>query len=294
MKRVEDFNTNTDFNGDASAPMINTIHGGQQGYSSVLGKISNGELVNNFISNQAYVSKDVIPILIQAPEFFQYMPDPKGLEKTLKSIMETHSITIDGLNSTLTVEMEGHAIGGSGEQQEEVTDVTRAVSEPTHEFVEKINKPINKFWENFIRYGIMDENSKVPQVTLLEGFDGKDRPYDAGMYSFVMLYIEPDTTYTKVVNAWLCGNMIPKTGGENTGKKDKSSPGELSRLSIPFSAITVPSSNKEVYALADKLLNEIASTRITFNSVPTFVKEKDAGVNEEAAPTGFLSSSESK
>lgn len=209
-------------------PMIDvSAGGGQFGYAPV---------VAEFTSNQAYVRKNVIAILLEAPRFFQLMPDPDKWVATLKSLAELHARTIEGLNAGLTVEFDEHPVGGAGEMQEEVTDVKRARTEPSFTFVEKYGRPIQTFLQNWIQYGMMDPDTKYALVGTLSG----EKPDDllADWFTASMLFIEPDPTHRKVVKSFLTVNMMPKSNGTVEAKRDLTSASEVLTLTVEFTGIT--------------------------------------------------------
>lgn len=214
------------FNRGQGNPMLDLRFGGQHGYAPD---------IKNFISNQAYVSRNLICILLEAPRFFRLMPNENIWTSTLKSMFELHAQSIDGFNAGLTVDTEEHPVGGGGEMQEEYTNVTRARSTPEFVFVEKYGLPIHTFLYNWITFGMMDPDTKYALSGTLEG----ETPTDllADWYSASALFMEPDPTHKTVVKSWVSTNMFPKTTGDITGKRDLSEAGSVSTISVPFAAI---------------------------------------------------------
>lgn len=208
------------------APMLDVSHGGQFGYSPNL---------KEWVSNQAYVRRNLIALLLEAPRFFQLMPEPQKWVDSLKSMVELHARVIEGLNAGLTVELDEHPVGGAGEFQQEYTDVKRARTEPSFQFVEKYGMPIQTFLYNWITYGLMDPDTKYALSGTLSG----QKPDDllADWYSATMLFIEPDPTHQKVVKAWLVTNMFPKGTGEIVGRRELTAASEVLNLTIEFTGI---------------------------------------------------------
>ena len=171
------------FGKNANQAMLDVTHGGQFGWSPNL---------TEWVSNQAYVRRNLVCILLEAPRFFQHMPEPQKWVDTLKSLFELHARSIEGFNGALTVETDGHPVGGAGEMQDEVTNVTRARSEPSFTFLEKTGMPIQTFLYNWITYGLMDPDTKYAMVGTLAG----ERPTDMlpDWYSASCLFFEPDPT----------------------------------------------------------------------------------------------------
>jgi len=91
--------------------------------------------------NQAYVSRPVVCILLEAPKMFSVMPDSQKWISSLKALFELHARSIDGLNAGIKVDTEEHPVGGAGEQQQEIVNVTRERTQPKFTFIEKYGRP---------------------------------------------------------------------------------------------------------------------------------------------------------
>ena len=88
----------------------------------------------------------------------------KALKAILKHLVEVQAKSIEGLNATITVDYTETPVGGAGEMQEDVSNVTRQRSNPTFTWTEKYGKPINAFLEYWIFQLLGDPESKIPQV----------------------------------------------------------------------------------------------------------------------------------
>ena len=119
-----------------NAPMVDLKYGGQMGFAPELAE---------WVSNAAYVRRNLICILLEAPKGFQYLPNPDYWISTLRALVELHPLSIDGLNAGLEVELAQNPVGGAGQQQEDVTDVKETQSSPTFRWAEKYNMPIALF-----------------------------------------------------------------------------------------------------------------------------------------------------
>jgi hypothetical protein len=146
-----------------------------------------------------------------------------------------HCRSIEGFNAALTVDTDEHPVGGAGEMQQEVINVTRARTEPSFTFVEKYGRPIQTFIQHWIQYALMDPETKYALVGTLE-----NKPEDllADWFSCSALFFEPDPIHRKVVQAWVTTNMFPKETGEIVGKRDLTSASEILNLTIPFTGIS--------------------------------------------------------
>jgi len=253
--------------GTAYAGHNNTMdlaNGGQNGHLARIGRVdADGKYYDEWISNQAYIRRNVIPVVLAYPEFMTYMPDSQKWIDAYKALIELHPLTIDGLSSGLTVETDEHAIGGAGEMQEEITNVVRARSSLAFTFKEKAGKSIQKYLDAVIRYGYMDPDTKKPLV--IKHFlpaQSEIGIYTPNFYTGTVIFIEPDITHRSVVDAWLCTNMFFKSNGDRTGKRDIHSAGEMVELSIESTSITL--NNEAVLTLADSILKKLT----VLNKIP--------------------------
>lgn len=249
--------------------MLDLSYGGQFGWSP------NHE---QWVSNQAYVPRNLVCILLEAPRFFELMPEPQKWRDTLKALFELHPKSIEGFNAALTVETETHAVGGAGEMQDEVTNVVRARTEPSFTFVEKAGMPIQTFLHNWITYGLMDPDTKYAMAGTLQG----ERPQDMlpDWYSATCLFFEPDPLHRKVVKSWVTANMFPKETGEITGKRDLTTAGAILNLTIPFTGIS--QFNLGTNKFAQSILDKINLANANPYLKPSFVQGIDSNVSETA------------
>ncbi len=256
---------------NANQPMLNLTYGGQFGWSPNL---------TEWVSNQAYVRKPIIPILLEAPKFFSLMPNKEVWIASLKALMELHARKITGLKATLEVETEGHPVGGAGEQQLEFTNVTRERTNVSVTFQEKYGAPINTFWEQYITYGMMHPETKYAMVGTLD-----NPPADllADWYTFTMLFIEPDPTHKRVVRSWVTTNLFPQSAGEVEGSRDITAAGELSEFDIEFGGISQYNLGTNVFA--QSILDQITITNANPYMKSSFINTIDADV--QTGPSGY-------
>ena len=243
-----------------SSPTPNLKYGGQSGYLPRIGMVGpDGKNYDEWISNQAYVSRNIIPVVIRAPKFFSLLPEPARWLEVYKALLEVHALSIVGLTSEIELTTDEHAIGGGGEFQEEVTDSKRTRSAISYTFKEKTNKAIVKFLDYYIRYGIMDPDVKKPLIST--SVDTSSIP-SAELSTGTILFIETDISQRVVVDAWLCSNFFPRRTGERTGQRNLTSAGETKDLSIDFASITM--NNEAVLNMATNILNGLT----ILNNIP--------------------------
>lgn len=258
------------------APMVDTaqLEAGQLGLQPMF---------EGYVSNAAYVKRNLIAILVESPRGFEDLPEPAKWHATLKQLIETQSKSIEGLSNTLTVDFsDSNPVGGAGELQEDVTNVTRSRSVPVHVWTEKYGKPINAFFTGWITGLLMDPNTKVPGVA---GNGQANRPTDLlpDYTGMTVLYLEPDPTNTKVMTSWLCTNMHPKTAGDVTGRRDLTAAGEPVDYSIEFTSLTQVGLGVDLFA--QSVLDELNLSGINPNLRPAFVDQISADV--KAAQNGY-------
>jgi hypothetical protein len=276
MSRVRDaiLNEGVGYTAGRLNPMLNLEYGGQQGYAPDL---------TEWVSNQAYIRKNLFCLLVEAPKGFSYLPNPDAWVGTLRALVELHPMSITGLAAGLEVEVTENAVGGAGEMQQDFTDVKRARSNPVFRWNEKYGMPVSSFLEGWITYLMMDPASKYPNVVTLSGRKPTDMLAD--QYAASMIFIEPDMTHSKPVKAWLCTNMFPMGTGEVVGSRELTAAGEPTTYDINFTAITQYGAG--VLLLAERLLAGINITGANPYQRPAFLDSIDADVL--AARKGYQS-----
>jgi hypothetical protein len=258
-----------------SAPMIDLTRGGQNGYSPML---------KEWVSNQAYVRRQLVAILLEAPGFFQSMPDPDLWVATLRALVELHPRSIEGLNAGLEVDIaDDNPIGGGGEMQHEFVNVKQQASEPVFNYTEKYGRPIQTFLYQWIVNGMMHFGTKTPMITTLS--EENKRPSDllSPWYTMSVLFFEPDPTHQKVMKSWVMSNMFPRKTDDILGKRDLTAASELQNLSIPFTGFAQFNMGSDV--LAQAILKGINMTNANPHLQPAFIKEIEADV--ASAATGL-------
>lgn len=205
------------------APTLNLQLGGQHGWSPNLSELYN---------NQAYVSRPAFCLMIEAPEMFKVLPSGAKWIQALKAMFELHAYSFEGLNAELKVETDTHDVGGAGEKQHEVVNVTREASTPKFSFVEKYGRPIQILHEYWIRYGLMDPDTKFAMLNSLGVSNVKDMLAD--WYGATLLFVVPDPLNKTVDRAWLTTNVFPFSAGANTAKRDLKTGQEILTLDIEY------------------------------------------------------------
>ena len=258
-------------------PMVDLQFGGQMGYSPDL---------TEWVSNQSYVRRNLICLLVEAPKGFQYLPNPDQWIATLRALVELHPLSIEGLNAGLEVETAETPVGGAGQMHEDFTDVKETRSQPTFRWNEKYGMPVATFLRGWITHLLMDPATKFANIATNRG----GRPTDmlADMYAMTCAFIEPDPTHTKVVKSWLVTNMWPKGTGEITGRRDLTAAGEPTTYDVQFTGIS--QFGLGVDAFAQRLLDGINITGANPYNRNAFVDKISADILAQGR--GYKSSTE--
>ena len=269
-------------------PMINTKYGGQWGFATEIGHFNGTENKAAWISSQAYVPRDIIPILLQYPKFMDYMPNSELWVQTFKAFIERHAETIDGLDSELTVESEGNNLGASGSTIMGEPVATRiAKSSPTFTVTEKVGRPFGRMFEEYIRFGILDPWTQVVLIGSVseEARDTfRKNAYLADYYTFTAIYIEPDVTMSHVVDYWLHLGGYPTTAGERKGSSNKGSAKTIRKLTIPMEGFCI--SVDAGFEYAQSILDELGiRNRPPLHILP--LSNKDAALDDDDNTYGF-------
>lgn len=251
--------------------MTDLTHGGQFGYANNLVEL---------VSNNAYIRRNLVCILLEGPRFFDLMPNPNKWYASLKSLVELHMKTWDGFKGGLTVETVEHAVGGAGEMQEEYVDVKRERTQPTSTVIEKYGSPIQSLLHTWITFGMMDPDTKTSMLgTLTADTAGSaNRPSDllSDWYTMSCLFFEPDPLHRTVVKSWVVTGMFPKGTGPIEGKRDLLSASELLELSLEWTGVAQFNLGGNVFA--QKILDRININNANPYLRPSFIANRNAEV----------------
>jgi hypothetical protein len=273
MSRLTDALLTGAYQRENDKPVLDLRNGGQHGWSPN---------IEEFISNQAYISRPLTCILLEPPKMFSVMPDSEKWVASLKALFELHARSIDGFSAGLSVDTEEHPLGGAGEQQQEITNVTRERSQPKFTFIEKYGRPIQSLIEYWIRYGMMDPDTKYA----LLGTMGEDAVKDllADWYSATCLFFVTDPLFKKIDKAWVTTNMFPLGTGDITAKRDLTAAQEMLTLDIDFSGIS--QFGLGVNQFAQGILDNVNTLNADPFMKPSFVDKVSPDV-EAVGDTGY-------
>jgi len=248
---------------------LDPTYGGQFGF---------GTNPKEWVSAQAYLPRNLIPIVLEAPKFFTKMPDSSKWVTAWKVFIEKHVRTIEGLKAGLTVDVGEHAFGGAGEMFQEFQDVKRERSTLTFGLVDKYGNVFQQFIERWITYGMMHPETKTPLLLTLDGAAPTDNLADE--YSGTIAFIEPDPTGKRCIRCWISTNVWPQGTGPIEGKMDKTSALTIKELSLEFSSLTFINEGTRTYG--QELLDGITMTYANPQLRAAFITSIAADVNAVA------------
>ncbi len=255
-----------------TAPMVDLKRGGQHGPSTQF---------DSYISSTAYVRRNMIALLLEAPQGFKLMDNPSKWVEALKALVEVQPLTIEGLQGGLSVDTVDTNFGGSGEIMQDPAKVNRARSQVQFTWKDRYGKPISYFLREWITNLIADPTTNAPGVISR----GTSAPVDLlpDFYGMTCLFFEPDPTNTKVMEAWLTTNMYPLSTGDIIGRRDMSAAGEGSELNIEFAGIT--QHGYGIRKFAQSLYDRMNMTGMDPNMQKSFIDGVDADIR--AVDSGY-------
>jgi len=230
--------------GNLSTPRLNLLDAGYDGFYPELAKTIGGVNFEKWMNNAAYVSNNIVAVVIRTPKMFDILADTalgSRLRNLYIAVMTHIPLTITGFEATVTLDTTEHRSGAAGELHEEFTKASRGRTRITKTYIEKLGKPLNRFFDFLIRYGIKDPDTQSPLITTLPLTDNslaKGELLTPDYYTGSILYFEPDMINKNVVEAYYAVNVAPKSAGEVTSKRDLGSGGDTKEYSIEFTSIT--------------------------------------------------------
>jgi hypothetical protein len=240
--------------------------------------------LTNWASMTHYTRPRTYALVMQAPRFFNYMPDKEYYISALKALFETHAKSIDGLKSDLRASHDQTNVGQAGEQFDDLVNVERERTQPSTTHVDLAGRPLQNFLHDWITYGGMDPETKFPLVTTIADVPPTD--FLADMSTATVLFFEPDATFTKVAKAWLVTNMFPDTTGEIAGKFDPTSQRDLLEISITWTALTQTGTG--VLMLAQRVFDRMVKLNANPQLRQAFLSDMSAEVADNFGVGGAI------
>lgn len=253
------------------APVEDARYGGQYGW---------GNDIQEYLSQHPYTSGQIIPLVMRNPDGFRLLNDGGLMASTFKSLLEVGSHRIEGLRRSLQPEVGEYEVGGAGHVMHYHSNVKEDQSEVTFTMYDRNNGCVRRAWEFFYRTFIMDQKTKAPMIITMGQRPDKIL---ADFYSWVMIFIEPDITQTRAVDAYIIVNMSPKTMPTVEHRRDLSAAREIREISITMTGMQDTSFG--TLAVAQQILDRVNYTGANPQMQPAPLEGIDADV---AKHPGYL------
>ena len=286
---INDAYTNKSYYGGTSyQPMINLLYGGSEGHTAHISRMmDDGQVFEEYMSMDPYISNNVIPIVLRTPGIFDALADVElgsRLKQHYINMMTIMPKTIDGLKRTVNVSFAEERLGGTGEVLESVTNVTKEKSDIQHTYIDRVGKPVWTLHDFLIRYAKMDYETGMPLAVTLDlkpGYLEKGQEPDRAFYTGTMAYVEPNITRKNVVEAYISGNIFPRTTGANESNSDRGSDRKRSELSIGYTNVTI--SGEPAKVVGQIILDKMQVFKENPDRLSALMNDNDVQKSVEAA-----------
>lgn len=186
------------FAASPSSYIANVREGGQLGF---------GPLLGNLDANTPPVFLPLQLVVTHVPTFFNYIDNGPAI---FKALFETHLVSLEGLDFSYSMEIDGTPVGRDGQLQNVPTKQVRSQISPTALWPEKIGNIVFNFgrvWMNAMHDIDTQAASMagiIPQGTTLP-------PLVSSMYAADIMLIQYDSTYRpeNIIDAVALTNFFP-------------------------------------------------------------------------------------
>ncbi len=237
---------------------------------STIGQNGHGQNPQHWVSMTQYVRKPLIIRVLEYPRGFDDLPTPAKWKQTLKSLLETQALRVEGYNGQLNLEFQSTPFGGAGEEIETFSKTTRARSQPSWTWRERYGRSIGRFWDQIIYELFGHPETNYPNVCTRT-----NAPTDLLLdyQCFAVIAFEPDPTFRFINKAWVTVAMAPRQGSVVEGMRDLTAPGDGLDITIEFTGVSFQ--NAAVDALAQVFLREMKITGADPNTRQMFIQKID-------------------
>lgn len=270
------------FNEGGRAPAVDLSKGGQNG----------AMMAHHEIAHSAgYAKQRVIPVVMTLPQGIRFLPNAPQVRATLKALLETQAMRIEGLNQTEEIEWDEKPVGNSGEMFETAVRNARQRSNVSYVWGERKNQSIGTFVRWLNRMLVMDADLGVPGIVALDSYRQAGSPKILpSMQSCTMMFVEPDETYTQPVHVWLQTNFMFKGHGEIIGVRETHYTSEVPEISVECTGTGMPP-GETLNRLGKAYLDSLQLNNLRPTESKPFVNGVSAEV--DAASGGFRDKMES-
>lgn len=247
--------------------ILDLRYGGQMGWAPDF---------TTYVNNHPFVTRPLICLMLEEPKGFQLFPNSDRWIGSLRSMIETKPLRIEGLRNQWEVETASVNFGGGGQEQEVFTDVKESKPDISFTWTELDGMPIYRMHKAWINYLMMNPHTKYAMNNTIPGAELSDLLPD--QYAMTCAFIEPDPNHRYVNQAWIVTNMFPKGTGDNSAKRDKTSAMEVREVTINYTGLSQQGDG--VNEFAQMLLDRISIAHADPEKRRSFIREISARVAE--------------
>ena len=227
------------FGATPNSYVANVRDGGQNGFGPVL---------TNLDANTPPVFLPLQIVVTHVPTIFKYIPN--GVE-VFKALVETHLISMEGLDFEYNMEVEGTPVGRDGQMMNVPTKQTRSQITPTGTWSEKIGGLVYHFgrvWQNAMH----DPDTQASSMAGIISAGTKLPPLVQSMYAADLMFIQYDTTMRpeNIIDAFVLTNFFPTSIGSHDYQLNTT---ETHRPDRRFTFTGIVQHNKNTVAVAKQI-----------------------------------------
>jgi len=244
-----------------NAAMLDIKYGGQSGLLPNIGSLDeNGKAFIELLNSQPYIKQNLIPFTMSLPRGYDYFPNAKEMKEAHIALFELHPESIDGIDATLTAEMESMKVGKSNQNLKAYKSVSRPECNVAYTIREKHGRPVTNFIDTMLEYLGRGEFDQPPLVTKLDTFPRTGViPTPLELAGWSTLFVLPDYSQTRCEDAYLVIGQQVEGSVENAPKFSIEGVGEQITATINTGGVLV-------YGPAIRELGQIMLDRLeTYN-----------------------------
>lgn len=186
------------FAASPSSYIANVRDGGQLGF---------GPLLGNLDANTPPVFLPLQLVVTHVPTFFNYIDNGPQI---FKALFETHLVSLEGLDFSYSMEIDGTPVGRDGQLQNVPTKQVRSQISPTALWPEKIGNVVFNFgrvWMNAMH----DIDTQASSMAGIIPVGTTLPPHVSSMYAADIMLIQYDSTYRpeNIIDAVALTNFFP-------------------------------------------------------------------------------------
>lgn len=226
----------------------------------------------NWVSNAVELKGQLYAVVLDIPKGFLELPGSEHYIRALKTMWSQDAQTIEGLDATLNTEFAETPVGGAGEMQETLSNVTRNRSVPVLGLPERLGKPYQAMLHDWITLLGMDPETKIPGLAAFKELEIDILTPDWN--TCTVAFFTTDPTFRYVQDAWIITNMFPKSAGEITARKDQAAGKEALVHSIEWTGMAQVGMGPK--SVCQGLLNSLSLRGVSPVTAPGVMEEVDA------------------